>query len=285
MLKKIIANFYLPSPLAISGIFFIVSLVFAFSFTNPAWGSTLSDTAPSRMAYGAVVPFLFAASLVADCFAYFEKDMKEKPRWIFSLVVGIYEAFAILICFILYANFSPERVIASLFYPLLVLALALAGYGIFIRAVAEKKRKEHLDLEKETFFAMMMGCFFLGFFPLWNLLILGSENYNSAAIGVGISLLYLIYGLTASVYSLLLIYVPTFQKYKMTSMSVLSGGAIVVGAVGIVLATIYHDSGRGFAVQSSYWIIASGLAYFIIGVIAFFYNEIRKASLENDESH
>lgn len=277
MLKKIVKHFYLPSPLAISIVLFLASLVFAFSFTNPRWGSNLSDTAPSHMAYGAVVPFLFAASLIMDCFVYFEKDMKEKPRRIFSLCVGGFEFVALLVSFILYLSFSPERVIPQVFYPFMILSYALALYGIYIRVI-ERKRKELIDLETETFVAMMAGCFLLGFMPLLNAFIYRDSLYTSMSMAAAISFIYIFYGLIATSFSLCLLYIPKLQKIKFNSMSVLSAGALGIGVVGIVLATIYHNGGQGFPIETCYWVIAAGFVYFIIGVGAFFYTELRKAN-------
>lgn len=278
MLKKFLNSIYLPTPLVISGCLFVASLVFSFCFTNPAWATQeTTESSVARMGFGSGFAFLFAIWFILDCFAYFEKDMKDKTRFVFSMIVGVGEFVSFPVSYTLFAVYQSDRM-AILMYILSFLTLWLiSGAGIYLRLLEKKNtnggRKEN---EKYTFIALILGTTMIAFMPLWNCLVIGSDGATNYHMWMFICIAYL----ATSYFMGAMAFVSEFKcdtpALKNTVRAIIAIAAMCIGALGIFLASMFVGD-SGYPTEGCYYMVACGIGFIFFGFLALLYEELRKS--------
>lgn len=346
MIKKFLNEFYLPTHVALSFCFFVGSVIFALCFANPTWDYVQPSGSYSNYAnMGATSSFAFVFGFwfIFDCFAYFEKSMKEKTRAIIALIseaglilslLVIYTIFIVLCpafvvdwihylsfvilealcCFSTYLRYKQrggklykgEIVTAAIilvislafsiiftimkdYHVLILFAILIATMAGFVALeIYLKKNHKHNRALDETggkekgLFVILCGApLIISFMPIWNRTFKGSENTTLA--WLIISILYLACSIVLFIASII---GEFFVKRRSTRNSIRATSAILMmldGGVGIVVTSATFNSGRSFPLEACYYMVAVGVGFLIYGLLAFFYEELRRNHREPKE--
>lgn len=119
MIKKLLKELYLPTHVALSFSIFVGSVIFAFCFGNPTWNYVQPDGSTSNYAnIGATssFAFVFAIWFIFDCFAHYEKDIKEKTKKILVLISHLGLIISLLVIYAVFLILRADFVVSWIYF-------------------------------------------------------------------------------------------------------------------------------------------------------------------------
>lgn len=188
---------------------------------------------------------------------------------------------AALVFSFIFTFVSDYRSIFLLLILLLVIG-AFLGLEFYLRKNHKRIRvlEEKGSKEKCLFIILSSAPLTISFMPIWVYAFKGYGEGYSSPWWLIISLIYLL----ASFIFLIAACIGEFGKMKRstrnTIRTVISSAMMFLGALGILLSSVFFSSGVSYPLEACYYLVAAGVGFLIFGLFAFIYEEIRRTNRE-----